>query len=137
MRLKPEWEQLVFAYEGELTYCRLGHEIRGVPMRCDKERLVDMLVGLYGQVLAQAVAADRGLLRARHRRASAADTAERAAKARALVALAHGSGERLFPKEFFGRSMEAMTELLTSEATRAVKHNLASAAQNLREQVYM
>lgn len=85
---------MLYPYEGQLTCCRLNHERNGMTMRCDKTRLVDVLVGLYGQVLAQTMAANasNGKLSVN-------------AKAKAVRTLAETS-ERMFPSEFFGRSVE-------------------------------
>ena len=92
-------EPLLYPYEGELTCCRLNHERSGLPMRCDKTRLVDVLVGLYGHVLMKTVAKGTG------------DEDVDCAKAKAVRELAEHTG-RMFPSEYFGRSIEAMHEFL-------------------------
>ena len=77
--IRAEWAPLLFAYEGELTCCRLRHvHPSGIEMGCDKERLVRMLVGLYGHVLISARNAEEASAEeaARLAHAHAADAAD-------------------------------------------------------------
>lgn len=49
--LSADWiTAVVRVFDGEMTCCRLLHELNGTMMKCDKESLVSTLLGLYFEV---------------------------------------------------------------------------------------
>lgn len=100
--LRSEYEKLLYVYEGDLDCCARGHvTASGEEVACDRNRVVETLTGCYGMMYAD-------LLFFRSQRSlSQEDLA-----AKELVEVIMRKADRIFPEEYFGSRIEAMTEFI-------------------------
>lgn len=130
INVSDQVRELCFCYEGSLTCCARNHERDGQPIRCDKRRVANALVGLYGHVL-QTVVAESTWCCAQENAAPPNSSlgqetsvrhgwAVHRKKAQAILALAQSG--RVFPREYFGTSIQAMQEHLSASEDNSKEH---------------
>lgn len=100
----PEYEKLLYVYEGELDCCRRGHvTASGEEVQCDKIRVVETISGCYGAMLS-----DLQKLRRRRKQLSLSETA-----AMSMAELIVAQSIRLFPEDVFSSRIEAMHDYIS------------------------
>jgi len=111
--LKTEMRDLCFPYFGELTCCKHNHIRGGQIVACDKMRMVNMLVGLYGHVMlvrAMHEVRMRGVSELGDKAPAEPSDWEKSCYEKSLAIAELAKGDSMFPEEFYGRWLEAMGE---------------------------